>query len=187
MQPELTRRTIALTFLPWLCCACATLQKEMPAEATNQEYRLGPGDQLRITVFGEADLTGHFVVGAHGTISYPLVGDLAVAGKTVPEFVEMLTSVLQHGYVRQPNVSAEVENYRPFYILGEVQHPGTYPFSANLTVMDAVATAQGFTYRADTHRVFIKHAEEDEEKIYQLTSRTRVQPGDTVRIPERRF
>jgi polysaccharide export outer membrane protein len=80
-----------------------------------------------------------------------------------------------------------VLNYRPFYILGEVRTPGTYPYSANLTVVNAVATAEGFTYRANKRVVFIKHADANQERRYRLTTTTPVQPGDTIRIAERIF
>jgi polysaccharide export outer membrane protein len=84
-------------------------------------------------------------------------------------------------------VSVEVANYRPFFILGEVQRPGTYPYSASLTVLNAVATAGGFTYRANQGRVFIRHANEQVEHSYPITIATPVLPGDTVRIGERLF
>lgn len=150
------------------------------------EYRLGPADQLRITVFNEPGLTGQFVVGSQGTIAYPLVGDVQAAGLTVAEFTTSLRTALEN-YVRTPSVSVEVANYRPFFILGEVQRPGTYPYSVDLTVMNAVATAGGFTYRANQHRVFIRRANESEEHAYDLTVATLVMPGDTVRIGERLF
>lgn len=153
---------------------------------TMPEYRLGPQDQLRITVFNEPGLTGPFVVGSNGAVAYPLVGDVRAAGLTVPEFTEALRQALSQ-YVRAPNVSVEVANYRPFFILGEVQRPGTYPYSVNLTVMNAVATAGGFTYRANRGRVYIRHASENEERSYPLTVTTPVMPGDTVRIGERLF
>ena len=150
------------------------------------EYRLGPGDQLRVTVFGEEELTGQFLVGSQGTIAYPLVGEVRAAGLTLLEFTETLQTALQ-GYLRQPNVSVEVANYRPFFILGEVQRPGTYPYSANLTVFNAVATAGGFTARANRGRVFIRHANAADEHVYPLEITTPVLPGDTVRIGERFF
>jgi polysaccharide export outer membrane protein len=156
-------------------------------EVQVQEYRLGPGDQLRIVVFGEESLSGQFLVGPTGSVSYPLVGEVSATGKTVNEFAVALADVLRGGYVRQPNVTVEVASYRPFFILGEVGAPGTYPYAAGLTVMNAVATAGGFTYRADTGRVYIKHPNEMAERLYRLTSTTPIQPGDTVRIPERRF
>ncbi len=150
------------------------------------EYQLGPADQLRITVFNEPGLTGPYVVGAQGTIAYPLVGDIRAAGLTVPEFTEALRAALGE-FVRTPSVSVEVTNYRPFFILGEVQRPGTYPYQVDITVMNAVATAGGFTYRANRSRVFIRHANEAEERAYDLTVSTPVLPGDTVRIGERIF
>jgi protein involved in polysaccharide export with SLBB domain len=150
------------------------------------EYRLGTGDALRIIVYGEENLTGPFVVGSQGVIAYPLVGEVQAAGLTVPEFTAQLQQALER-YIRQPIVSVEVTNCRPFYILGEVTRPGTYPYSARLTVQNAVATAGGFTYRANQRRVFIKHAEDEREHEYVLDSTTPVLPGDTVRIVERRF
>jgi polysaccharide biosynthesis/export protein len=166
--------------------ACSTIPSTPDDVAEPVEYRLGPGDQLRITVFNEADLTGQYIVGSQGTISYPLVGELRAAGLTVAEFSDSLRQALLQ-FIRQPNVSVEVANYRPFFILGEVQRPGTYPYSASLTVLNAVATAGGFTYRANQSRVFIRHANEQEERSYPLTIATPVLPGDTVRIGERLF
>jgi len=166
--------------------ACSTVPSTPPDMMQQAEYRLGPGDALRITVFGETDLTGTFTVGSQGAIAYPLVGVVAAAGKTIPEFTVALQTALEH-YVRQPNVAVEVANYRPFFILGEVQRPGTYPYSANLTVLNAVATAGGFTYRANQGRVFIRHANEEVEHSLPVTIATPVLPGDTVRIGERFF
>jgi protein involved in polysaccharide export with SLBB domain len=166
--------------------ACQTMPSAPAGMQQTTDYRLGAGDQLRITVFNEPELTGQYVVGSSGTIAYPLVGSIEAAGTTVPEFTEALQTALQT-YVRSPSVSVEVTNYRPFFILGEVQRPGTYPYSANLTVLNAVATAGGFTYRANERRVFIRHANGTEEREYDLTVATPVLPGDTVRIGERLF
>jgi polysaccharide export outer membrane protein len=159
---------------------------ETAAEVLEVEYRLGTGDQLRIIVFAEADLTGPYVVGSQGSVAFPLVGEVQASGLTMQEFTDTLQQQLAR-YIRQPIVSVEVTNYRPFFILGEVSRPGTYPYSARLTVQNAVATAGGFSYRANTRRVFIKHANEEVEREYLLTSTTPVLPGDTVRIVERRF
>lgn len=155
-------------------------------DAPNAEYKLGPADQLRVTVFGEPDLTGLYVVGSQGSIAYPLVGEVSALGLTVAQFTSKLQTELQ-AYIRNPNVAVEVANYRPFFILGEVQRPGTYPYSANLTVQNAVATAGGFTYRASRNRVFIRHANESEERAFRLDTSTPVLPGDTIRIGERLF
>jgi protein involved in polysaccharide export with SLBB domain len=169
-------------------CASGSIDAgEAPAAAPAlADYRLGPGDRIRINVFGEDSLTGEFVIAPNGEIAYPLVGQFPAENKTITEFTDTLRTALQR-YVLQPNISVEVLNYRPFFILGEVGAPGTYPYSAGLNVMNAVATAGGFSYRADTGRVFIKHANELAERQYRLTSTTPVLPGDTIRIPERRF
>ncbi len=154
---------------------------------SGSEYRLGSGDQLRVIVFGEEDLSGEFVVDGGGQVSLPLVGEVSANGKTVREFQRAVVAKLKEGYLTDPRVSAEVLNFRPFYILGEVSTPGEYPYLSGLTVMNAVATAEGFTYRADTRKVYIKRAGEVGERAYTLTTETPVQPGDTIRIGERFF
>lgn len=179
-------RTLSLAAGVGALGACSTMAAAPAGETETAEYRLGPGDQIRVTVFNEPDLTGPFTVGSQGTISYPLVGSIRASGLTVPEFTSALQTALAT-YVRSPSVAVEVTNYRPFFILGEVQRPGTYPYSASLTVPNAVATAGGFTYRANRSRVFIRHANENVERSYPLTVATPVLPGDTVRIGERIF
>ncbi len=151
------------------------------------EYHLGSGDKVRIIVFGEESLTGEFFVSSAGTISFPLIGDISAAGLTIPQLQKAIEIKLADGYLKQPRVSAEVLNYRPFYILGEVMKPGEYPYTSGLTVLNAVATAEGFTYRADTHKVFIKRATSMGEHQFPLTTATPVEPGDTIRIGERLF
>jgi polysaccharide export outer membrane protein len=105
----------------------------------------------------------------------------------VLEFQQAVQTSLKDGYIQDPHVSVEVLTYRPYYILGEVQKPGEYPYSNGLSVMNAVATANGFTYRANTKKVFIKRADSSAEEEYPLTSMTPVAPGDTIRVTERYF
>lgn len=185
-------RIILLGFALLLASACATgpaadagpitsVVREVPA------YRLGAADKLRITVFGEEALSGEFVVNGSGQISMPLIGEVQATGLTLPQFQERVAATLADGYINEPRVSAEVLNYRPFYILGEVKKPGEYPYTAGLTVVNAVATAEGFTYRADTRRVYIKRADSSGEQAFPLTTAIQVAPGDTVRIGERFF
>jgi len=154
---------------------------------TVPEYRLGAADKVRVNVFGEEALTGEFLVGGSGKISLPLIGEVQAAGLTIAELQEEIANALRQGYINEPRVSAEVLNYRPFYILGEVNKPGEYPYTNNLTVLNAVATAEGFTYRADTRRVYIKRADGVGEQAFPLTTATQVAPGDTIRIGERFF
>jgi len=186
--------------LAGLCAAGAALAAEpagpppassasagAPSVAQSFEYRIGPGDKLRIIVFGEESLTGEFFISGGGKISFPLIGEVNAAGLTIPQLQKEIESKLADGYLKEPRVSAEVLNYRPFYILGEVMKPGEYPYNNGLTVLNAVATAEGFTYRADTRKVYIKRATSLGEHEYPLTTATPVEPGDTIRIGERFF
>jgi polysaccharide export outer membrane protein len=172
-----------LMLLPGLAAA----QDAAPATRLVPEYRLGSGDKVRVTTFGEEALTGEFLVGGTGKVSMPLVGELDAAGLTAREFQSRVETALKEGYLREPRVSVEVLSYRPFYILGEVTKPGEYPYTNGLTVQNAVATANGFTYRANTKKVFVRHAGSTSEEEVPLTSTTQVAPGDTIRIAERFF
>ncbi len=154
---------------------------------TSADYVLGPADKVRITVYGEPALTAEYFVSSAGTVNIPLAGDVQAAGKTLSMFRDSVVKSLQDGYLKDPKVSVEVLTFRPFYILGEVVKPGQYPYTTGLTVFNAVATAGGFTYRANTHKVLIKRANEGGEKEFPLTSQTTISPGDTIRIPERFF
>jgi polysaccharide export outer membrane protein len=150
-------------------------------------YVLGSGDKVRITVFGEDTLSGEYLVPGEGNIAFPLIGDVRASGLTVDQLQKEIVAKLKDGYLKEPHVSIEVLNYRPFYILGEVMKPGEYPYTNGLTVLNAVATANGFTYRADTRKVYIKRATVPKEVEYPLKTTTPVAPGDTIRIGERFF
>ncbi|MEL6752571.1 MAG: polysaccharide biosynthesis/export family protein [Pseudomonadota bacterium] len=156
-------------------------------QQVTEAYRLGNGDDLRVTVFGEPELSGDFQVDGTGAISMPLIGSVQVAGMTLPEFQSEVEGRLRGSFLVNPQVSAEVTNYRPFFILGEVNRPDQYQYSSGLTVMNAVAAAGGFTYRANRREVFIRSAGETEERKVALTTTTQVRPGDTIRIGERIF
>lgn len=156
----------------------------LPAAAS---YRFGVADKVRLIVFNEPTLSGEFTVSSAGMLSLPLIGDVPVQGKTSSEVIATVTKLLADGYLRDPKVNIDILTYRPFFILGEVGKPGEYPYSNGLTVMNAVATAQGFTYRAQKSKVFLKRAGESAEKAYKLTPDLTVQPGDTIRIGERYF
>ena len=157
------------------------------ADAITPDYTLGPGDKIRLITFGEESLTGTFVVGASGQVALPLIGDVQAYGRTTRQVADDVTHQLADGFLKEPRVSIEVIDYRPFYILGEVNKPGLYPYTNGLTVDGAVATAGGFTYRANTHKVFIKPGLGQAERKLPLGSATPVHPGDTVRIAERYF
>ncbi len=150
-------------------------------------YRLSSGDKLSIAVFGEPDLGGAFAVSGEGKIAAPLIGDLYVMGMSAAEVQAALEERYRQGYLKDPKVQVQFLSYRPFYILGEVKTPGEYAYDSGMTVVKAVALAQGFTYRADQKRVYIKHVRDTKEITVPLTSAQVVEPGDTIRIGERYF
>jgi polysaccharide export outer membrane protein len=155
--------------------------------AGDDSYRLGAGDKLKITVYGEEDLSGEFTVDGTGQIQLPLVGQIHATGLTIHEFVASVVKLLSANYLRDPKVSVQIENYRPFYIIGEVNKPGEFPFEDNLNVLAAVALAGGYTYRADDDDVYIRRNGETKEQRLPANATTRIYPGDIVRIAERIF
>lgn len=158
-----------------------------PAGAGMNSYRLGSGDEIKVTVYGEPDLSGNFTVDGDGQITMSLIGQVEVGKMTLGEASEKLQSKLKDGWLRDPKVAAELVKGRPYYILGEVNKPGEYPFSSGLTVMNAIASAGDFTYRADKGRILIKSVDSPVEREVELTPSTQVRPGDTIRIRERLF
>lgn len=168
--------------------SAASATATVPATATTaQDYRLGVTDKVRIVVYNEATLSGEFPISADGSISFPLIGNVAASGRTTSELARDIESRLADGLLRDPKVSIDVSSFRPFYILGEVTKPGEYPYSVGLSVLNAVATAQGFTYRADKKKVYIRSAGQEGEVQQKLDSSIMVKPGDTIRIGERFF
>lgn len=151
------------------------------------EYKLGPSDKIRLIVYGEPELSGEFSVNSRGEISIPLLGELPAEGLTIDGLKAKIIAGLAEGYVNDARVAAEVVEYRPYYILGEIGKPGEYPYSAGMTVMKAVAAAEGFTYRARKSSVYIKRADQEQEYKFELTPDLLVFPGDVVRVVERLF
>ena len=157
-----------------------------PKAAAGYDYVLGAGDKLRMIVFDEEKLSGEFIVAGNGHLSLPLIGDVAASGKTIGQVLSEITTKLAV-YLKDPRVSAEVETFRPYFILGEVAHPGEYPYSDGITVLNAIATAGGFTYRADHRYIFLKRGEAASEVRVRLTDSLTLAPGDTIRVRERYF
>jgi protein involved in polysaccharide export with SLBB domain len=152
-------------------------------DVSGDAYTLGAGDRIRVVVFGEPDLSGEFAVDSTGSVALPLIGQTPVSGLTVTAFESILERRLKERRIlNAPDVSAEVLNFRPFYILGEVARPGTYPYTSGLDVFSAVATAGGFAPLANQLRVQIKRAGETEERAYSLEAVVAVRPGDTIRV-----
>jgi protein involved in polysaccharide export with SLBB domain len=150
-------------------------------------YRLGPGDALRVTVFRHEDLSGEFEMDGEGYFSMPLVGEILGGGRTARQLENEIEIALKsQGYLVDPQVSIEVLNYRPFYIIGEVRNPGSFEYVNGMTVINAVALAGGFTYRADQDDIIISRGGSNGPKVEAMLD-TEVLPGDIVEVTERFF
>lgn len=152
-----------------------------------EAYELGSGDKLIISVFNQEELTGEYTINGSGHISISFIGSLKVAGLTVPELEQLIIDKLKPDYLLNPRVSIEVLSYRPFYIIGEVKRPNSYPYVDGMTYLNAVAIAGGFTYRAKKKYVMVRHNEDTNAKEIKLDIHMKVMPGDIIRVKERLF
>jgi polysaccharide export outer membrane protein len=150
-------------------------------------YKLGPGDALRVTVFRHEDLSGEFSLDGEGYFALPLVGEILGGGRTARQLeTEIEVALKSGGYLIDPQVSIEVLNYRPFYIIGEVNQPGSFEYVNGMTVINAVALAGGYTYRADQDDIIISRGGSNGPRIQALPD-TEVLPGDIIEVTERFF
>lgn len=148
-------------------------------------YVLGSGDRVRVVVFGEEDLSGEFELDGEGSFSLPLVGAVKALDHTPRQLEKVIATRLKDGYLLKPQVNVEVLSYRPFYILGEVNEPGGYPYRAGMTILNAAALAGGFTYRADEDDIEVTRDGRGSPSV--MAPDTIVQPGDIIRVHERFF
>jgi protein involved in polysaccharide export with SLBB domain len=157
------------------------------AGASKSDYKLGPNDHTRVIVFGQPTLTGEYVLDGSGVLAFPLIGNVPAAGMTPEELQRTIAAKLDPDYLHNPSVSVEVSTRRPFYVIGEVQKPGSYPFVTDMTVLNAVATAGGQTYRASMGHFYVKRQQNGRVVRVAATQETLLQPGDTVEVRERYF
>jgi polysaccharide export outer membrane protein len=152
------------------------------------EYKLGAGDKVRVVVLADPEFSGEYEVDAAGNLSVRMIGRLSVLGMTTAQLEAALTERYRAGgYLRDPKLSVELLSARPFFILGEVVKPGSYPYVAGLTVAQAVAIAGGYTRRASTSRIKIKRFGTSAGNEDSVTEDSTVNPGDILRVPERFF
>jgi polysaccharide export outer membrane protein len=185
-----TRRLALLLPLATLA-ACSTPGADLPLlpDAQRSAYRLGPEDEVRVTVFNDPRLTGEFKISDAGILALPLVGSVQAGGRTVPEVEQQIERVMaERNLFRDPEVSLNVIEYRPIFVLGQVERGGSYPYQPGMTALSAVAVAGGFNYRALRDYVSVTRLGEDGRAAeYRATSRSLLQPGDVVTVFERRF
>ena len=149
-------------------------------------YRLGVGDKVKVTVFGEDNLSGPFEVNGVGQISMPLIGEMPAKGMAIHEFRENITRKLSDGYLKNPKVSVEMLNYRPIFVHGEVKNGGEFAYKNGISLRDAIAMAGGYTYRAEQSYLYVGREGEPDVAV-KTPADVAILPGDNIRIPERFF
>lgn len=181
-------RLAAMVLMASAACSSSIAELAPTSSASMTPYRLGIGDEVRLTVFGIEAMNNTYTVGDTGRISIPLLGTISAQGLTIDELETAIASSLRaRDIARTPSVSAQVQKYRPFFILGEVQKPGQYDFVPGMSVLTAVSIAGGYTYRAKTNLAVITRS--DAGRAIQSKARpdTLIQPGDTILVRETMF
>jgi protein involved in polysaccharide export with SLBB domain len=179
---------IGILMLGMALAGCSPAGSNLPSlpegSASDAAYLLGPGDQLKVTVYGSEDLSGEFPVSDTGTVVLPLIGAVQAAG-TAPRQLEQTIrdKLVTGGFLRAPVVTVQIMNFRPIYVLGEVLKPGDHPFVPGLTVRAAIALAGGFTYRANKEFVIVTRQKAD----YRAPPSAELRPDDVVQVSERYY
>ncbi len=150
-------------------------------------HRLQAGEKIRVTVYGEQGLSAEYEIDPSGSVSLPLAGTVQAAGLTQSELEHRLTERFSSEYLKNPKVTVSIAEFRPFYILGEVEKPGAYPYTGGLNVLSAIAIAGGTTYRANRSKIYIQHAGENGLREYVASAAIPIMPGDVIQIPRRYF
>lgn len=186
------RHRLSVALMLALAAAVSSCSSYRPApkafhEATIQPYRVDSGDRLRITVFDQKDLTNTYSVDQAGYVAFPLIGSVPARGRTIQELEGQIAAQLQKGYLRNPDVSIEVDRYRSIFVMGEVGQPGQYTYVPGMTVQNAIAVAGGYTPRALQANADITRKINGEILTGRVLISDPVLAGDTIYVRERLF
>jgi len=150
--------------------------------------RLHVGDKIKVVIIGDDKISGEYEIDQSGEISVPAAGALRAAGRTKNELEsEIARKLTDQQYLRNPMVTVDVSMFRPFYVLGEVEKPGEYPYHTGLNILSAMAVAGGETYRGNESHALIQRAGEPDFHEYSLSPNVPIYPGDLIKVPERYF
>lgn len=186
------RHRLSIALMLAITAAVSSCSSYRPApkafhEATIQPYRVDSGDRLRVTVFDQRDLTNTYSVDQGGYVAFPLIGSVPARGRTLQELEGQIAAQLQKGYLRNPDVSIEVDRYRSIFVMGEVGQPGQYTYVPGMTVQNAIALGGGFTPRALQANADITRKINGEILTGRVLISDPVLAGDTIYIRERLF
>lgn len=185
------KRTIiaVAALVPMVVAGCSGYKPAPKAfqEATIQPYRLDSGDRLRVTVFEQASLTNTYTVDQAGYIAFPLIGSVPARGNTIQQMESIIAGKLRQGYLRDPDVSIEVANYRSIYLMGEVGQAGQYSYVAGMTIQNAIAVAGGFSPRANQTNVDVTRKINGKIITGRVSISDPIMAGDTIYVRERLF
>ncbi len=170
-----------------LLAACTMAEPAIVEAPPPTQILLDSGDQLQITVLEQADLTGAYTIDETGVIAMPLIGSVAARGRTSQGLASAIEAALRQGFLRNPDVTVQVSQYRPVFVLGEVGNPGQYAYLAGLTAQQAVALAGGFTARANQNVVDAVRRYGTDSYELRLELSDQVLPGDTLTVRQRLF
>ena len=180
------RLFLVLMLIPLAGCAL-NMRPSTYLVQTKGPYALDTGDVVRVTVYGEAEMTKSYRVTDAGTISLPLIGSVMVRGMTTQMTAASITAALADGFIRDPSVAVEIETYRPFFIQGAVKSAGQFTYVYGMTVRAAISTAGGFSDTADRSRALVYRRQGTEMAKGTVDLDFPIYPGDTVVISERWF
>jgi polysaccharide export outer membrane protein len=180
---------LAIALLASGACACSSYQPSPKTlgQAAPQPYRLDSGDRVRVTVFEQTGLSNSYSVDQAGYIAVPLIGQVAARGQTLPQLEGAIAAQLKQGYVRDPDVTIEIDRYRPVFVMGEVAHPGQYAYVPGMTAQNAVAIAGGYTPRGNQRDIDVTRKINDRVITGRTPSSVSVLAGDTIYVRERFF
>ncbi len=189
---RISARTALLVLLALGLAACALSDTEPAPDipqtsslsSTDGGYKLEPGDNLKVVVFGQDQFSGNYRINPGGTVTFPQLGEVTVAGLTVRGMEAALTERLNQGGLDNPQVSVLLDIAKPVYVIGEVQRPGEYNFKQGLDLAGIVALAGGYTRRADTKMVYLTRSGQTGERAYRVAELPPLTPGDVIRVPD---
>ena len=157
-------------------------------DKTISNYRLGAGDVISVQVLGEEELRRERIrLSDAATISYPILGEIRLAGKTVAELERLIRDGLQGRYLLNPQVTVTIIEYRNFFVNGQVERPGGYPYVPGLTVRKAITLAGGFKERASKEKIFVIREDDLSQSANKVDQNALIFPGDILTVEESFF